>query len=84
MARRGLLPDAGLARSSGICDVTAGDSYAHSGFSSPMGSARANRALDNAHLALCLYHRSASVFDALQMVPSPRPLSRRIERCPKR
>jgi len=76
MARRGLLPDAGLARSSGICDVAVGDSYAHSSFSSPMGPARANRALDNTHLALCLYHRSACVFDALQMVPSSRALSR--------
>ena len=84
LARGGLLPDAGLARSSGICDVTVGHSYAHSGFSSPMGSARANRALDNAHLALRLYHRSARVLNALQMVPSPRPLSRCIERCPKR
>jgi len=65
LARRGLLPDAGLARSSGIFDVAADDSHAHSGFSSPMGPARANRALDSTHLALCLYHRSARVFDAL-------------------
>jgi hypothetical protein len=75
LARRGLLPDPGLARSSGICDLAAGDFHARSCFSSPMGPAQADCALDDPNLALRLYHRSVRVPDALQMVPSGHALS---------
>ena len=67
---RRLLPDAGFARSARLRDVTSGDCDACSGFSSPMGSPQAHRALDDANLAVRLRHRRARVFDALQMVPS--------------
>ena len=70
LARRGLLPDAGLARSSGIFDVAADDSHAHSGFSSPMGPAQADRPLDDPDLALRVCYRRAGLFNALPMVPS--------------
>ena len=74
LARRGLLPNAGLARSAGICDLAAGDFHAHSSFPSPMGTPPANCALDDPNLALRLRHRRARVPDALQMVPSRRAL----------
>ena len=68
--RRGLLPDARFARSPRLCDVAAGYHDARSGFSSPMGPARADRALDTPDLALCLCHRGARLFNAVQVVPS--------------
>jgi len=68
MDRRNLLPDTGVARSACFCDAASGDYDARSGFSPPMGSPQANRALDNPNLALRLSHRRPRVFDALQMV----------------
>ncbi len=50
--------------------LAAGHFDACSGFSSPMGQAQADCALDGSNLALRLYHRSARVPGALQMVPS--------------
>jgi hypothetical protein len=65
---RNLLPDTGVARSTCFCDTASGDHHPRSGFSSPMGSPQANRALDDPNLALRLGHRRAGLFDALQMV----------------
>jgi hypothetical protein len=67
---RRLLPDTGFACSACLCDVASRDFDACSGFSSPMGPAQADRALDHPNLAVCLGHRRACVFDALQMVSS--------------
>ena len=70
LARGGLLPDPGLARSVGVCDAAVGHFDACSGFSSPMGPAQADRALDDPNLALCVGHWSSRLFNALPMVPS--------------
>ena len=72
MDRGNLLPDTGVARFACFCDAASGDYHARSGFSPPMGSPQANRALDDPYLALCLSHRRVCVFDALQMVSSGR------------
>ena len=71
---RNLLPDARFARSPCLCDVAVGDFDARSGFSPPMGPARADRALDGPDLALCVRHRSSRLLNALPMVPSARAL----------
>ena len=68
MDRRNLLPDTGVPRSARFCHAASGDYHARSGFSPPMGSPQANRALDDPNLALRLSHRRAGVFDALQVV----------------
>ena len=68
MDRRHLFSNIGFACSARFCDPASRDYDAHSGFPSPMGSAQANRALDDPNLALCLIHRCACVLDALQMV----------------
>ena len=68
MDRRNLLSDTGIARSACFCDAASGDYDAGSGFSAPMGSPHANRALDGPNLALRLSHRRARVLDALQVV----------------
>ena len=68
--RRGLLSDARFPRSAGVCNVAAGHFDACSGFSSSMGPAQADRALDDPNLALRVSHRSSRLFNALQMVPS--------------
>lgn len=68
MDRSSLLPDTGVARFACFCDAASGDYYARSGFSPPMGSPQANRALDDSYLALRLGHRRARVLDALQVV----------------
>ena len=68
MDRRNLLSDTGIARSACFCDATSGDYHAGSGFSAPMGSPQANRALDGPNLALRLNHRRVRVLDALQVV----------------
>jgi hypothetical protein len=68
--RGDLFSDIGLARAACFCDAAFGDRDACSGFPSPMGSAQANRALDDSDLALCLGHRRGCVFNALQVVPS--------------
>jgi hypothetical protein len=70
LARGGLLSDPGLARPAGVCDPAAGDLDTCSSFSSPMGSARADRALDDPNLALRVGYRRFRLFNALQMVPS--------------
>ncbi len=67
---RHLLSDIGFACLACLCDVAPGDFDAHSGFSSPMGSPQANRALDDPNLAIRLGHRCVCIFDALQMVSS--------------
>ena len=70
--RRHLLSDAGFTRSACLCNVASGDYYTCSGFSSPMGSPQTNRTLDGPNLAIRLGHRSARLFDALQMVSARR------------
>jgi hypothetical protein len=73
--RGGLLSDPGLARSAGVCDAAVGHFDACSGFSSPMGPAQADRALDDPNLALRVGYRSSRLLNALQMVPSTGALS---------
>jgi len=68
MDRGSLLPGTGVARFACFCDAASGDYHAGSGFSPPMGSPQANRALDDPNLALRLRHRRARVLDALQVV----------------
>ena len=68
--RWGLLSDASLARSAGVCDAAIGYFDACSGFSSPMGPAQADRALDDPNLALRVGYRSFRLLNALQMVSS--------------
>ena len=63
-------PHPGLARSAGVCDAAVGHYDACSGFSSPMGPAQANRALDDPDLAVRVGHRSSRLLNALPMVPS--------------
>jgi hypothetical protein len=75
LARGGLLSDPGLARSAGVCDAAVGHFDACSGFSSSMGPAQADRALDDPNLAVRVRHRSSRLFNALQMVPSTGPLA---------
>jgi hypothetical protein len=70
LARGGLLSGPGLACPAGLCDAAAGDFDTRSRFSSPMGSAHADRALDDPNLALRVGHRGSRLFNALQMVPS--------------
>ena len=70
MAGWDLLSDPGLARSAGLCDAAVGHFDACSGFSSTMGPAQADRALDDPNLAVRLGDRCNRVFDALQMVSS--------------
>ena len=76
MDRCYLLPDAGFACSSCLCDAAFGDFDTHSGFPSPVGSTSAHRPLDDTNLALCLCHRCACVYDALQMVSSAKSCTR--------
>ena len=73
--RGGLLSDASLARSAGVCDAAVGYFDACSGFSSPMGPAQADRALDDPNLAVRIGYRSSRLLNALQMVPSTGTLS---------
>ena len=68
MARRGLLPDAGFARSSGIFDVAAGDSHGDPGLSGALRQAPQDRALDFSDLALRLGNGRARLFHALPVV----------------
>src|SRR5262249_576994 len=65
LARGGLLPDAGFARSAGVCDLAASDFDAHSGFSPPMAPPQAYSPLDGVGLALRLGYRGACLFDAV-------------------
>lgn len=68
--RWGLLSDPSLARSAGVCDAAVGHFDACSGFSSPMGPAQADRALDDPNLAVRVGYGSSRLLNALQMVPS--------------
>ena len=70
-----LLSDPRLARSAGVCDAAVGRFDAYSSFSSPMGPAQADRALDNPNLAVRVGYGRSSLFNALPMVPSTRSLS---------
>ncbi len=70
LGRCGLLSHARFARSPCVCDFASGDFDPRSSFSAPMGQARMDRALDGPDLALCLCHRRARLFDAIQVVPS--------------
>ena len=65
---RHLLPDIGFARAPRLCHVAPGDFDPGSGFSSPMGSPQAHRALDDPNLAIRFCHGRVCLFDALQMV----------------
>lgn len=67
---RYLFSHTGFARSACFCDAASRDYHIGSGFSPQMGSPQANCALDNPDLALCLGHRRARLFDALQVVPA--------------
>ena len=73
--RGNLLSDARLARSAGVSDAAVGHFDACSGFSSSMGPAQADRALDNPNLAVRVGYGRSSLFNALPMVPSTRSLS---------
>ena len=73
--RWGLLSDPCLARSAGVCDAAVSHFDACSGFSSPMGPAQADRALDDPNLAIRIGYRSSRLLNALQMVPSTCALS---------
>ena len=68
MDRRNLLSDTGIARSACFRDPPSGGYNARSGFSPPVGSPQANRALDDPNLALRLSHRGVRVLNALQVV----------------
>ena len=68
--RGGLLSNPGLARSAGFCDAASGHFDAGSGFSSPMGPAQADRALDDPDLAIRVCYGRSRIFDALPLVPS--------------
>ena len=68
MDRGNLFPDTSVARFACLCDATSGDYHTRSGFSPPMGSPQADRALDDPNLALRLGHGRARVLDALQVV----------------
>ena len=68
--RRYLLPDSCFARSTRFCDVASGDFDAYPGFSTPMGPAQTDRALDDSNLAVRFSHRCACLFNALQVVSS--------------
>ena len=70
LARGRLLSDAGLPRSSGVCDAAVSHFDACAGFSSPLGPPQADRALDDPNLALRVCHWSSRLFNALPMVPS--------------
>ena len=72
MDRGSLLPGTGVARFACFCDTASGDYHARSGFSAPMGSPQANRALDGPNLALRLSHWRVRVLDALQVVSARR------------
>jgi len=76
LGRGGLLSDPRLARSAGLCDAAVGHYDACSGFSSPMGPAQADRALDDPNLAVRVGYGRSSLFNALPMVPSTRSLSK--------
>jgi len=65
---RCLFSDTGYACIACFCDAASGGYHPYSGVSAAMGSPQANRALDDPDLALCLSHRRACVFGALQMV----------------
>src|SRR5262245_20523390 len=75
LARGILLSDPRFARTAGVRDAAVGDFDACSGFSSSVGPAQADRALDNPDLALCVCHRSSRLFDPVPMVPSASPLT---------
>ena len=75
LARGVLLSDPSLARSAGVCDAAVGHFDACSGFSSPMGPAQADRALDDPNLAVRVGYRSSRLLNGLQMVPSTGALS---------
>ena len=66
----GLLSDPGVARFAGVCDAAVGRVDARSGFSSPMGPAQADRALDHPHLAVRVDYRSPRLLNAVPMVSS--------------
>ena len=70
-----LLPDTGFARSACLCHIASGDFDACSSFSAPMGSAQADRTLDDPDLALRFCDRRTRLFNALQVV-SPRHVMR--------
>ena len=72
MGSGGLLSCPGLARSAGICDAAVSHFDAYSGFPSSMGAAHADCALDDPNLAVRVRYRSSRLFNALQMVSSPR------------
>ena len=65
LARGVLLSDPSLARSAGVCDAAVGHFDACSGFSSPMGPAQADRALDDPNLALRFGYGSSRLLNAL-------------------
>ena len=67
--RGDLLSNPYFTRSAGFCDAAAGHHDACSSFSSPVGPAQTDRALDDPNLALRVCYGSSRLFDALPMVP---------------
>ena len=70
-----LFSNSGLSRSIGVCDAAIGHFDARTGFSSQMGQAQADRALDDPDLAVRLDYRSSRLPNALPMVSSACSLS---------
>jgi hypothetical protein len=68
-----LFPNVDLTHLSRICDVATGDRDSHSGVSTSMGSASADRSLDHADLAVCFCNRGTGLSHALQVVPATEP-----------
>ena len=62
---RHLFSASGFARSARLCHPAPGDPDAGPGFSTPLGPASADGALDHADLALCFGYRGVCLFDAL-------------------
>ena len=60
-----LFRDVDFARPARLHDITLGDFNAHSSVSPPLGSASADRAVDDSNLALCFNNRCAGLSDAL-------------------
>ena len=65
-----LFSNSGLSRSIGVCDAAIGHFDARTGFSSQMGQAQADRALDDPDLAVRVDYGSSRLPNALPMVSS--------------
>jgi hypothetical protein len=73
--RGDLLSDPGLSRFAGVRDAAVGRFDPYSVFSSPMGPAQADRALDDPNLVVRVGYWRSCLLSALPMVPSTRSLN---------